>query len=453
MANFLFGSNPNPTVETTSSTLGPAWYNAYLQAIASKASDIAGEPYQPYTGQRIADVTPDQTSAYNLTRSAIGSYQPMLDTANSYLTRGGGGFDQGEFDKYMNPYVDSVVNRISELGARNLSENLLPAVNSTFTSAGQFGSSRNADFTNRALRDTQDSILGAQSSALSSGFNTALSGYNAGQDRALQAGQGLTNLAGQDQSLGLKDAAALETIGQEQQNQQQKNLDLGYNDFIQQRDYPRTNISFLTSALRGTNPGTTTTTNAPLQQSQMAPTALGQIAGLGTAALGIYGLGSKLGFFKRGGAVRRYADGGDVDGDAPPEPPRKPASGGKDFDVFQMRFPDQKTKDAYLADIQTRIAKERQRLKDAQQDRFLFGRLAISGDPAEISGSLDRLMQDYARSQDAAIGFARGGPIRAISHYARGGSVMPRRPVRVNQGTPRFQPRAYRNAISAIGAA
>ena len=168
----------------------------------------------------------------------------------------------------MSPYTDSVVNRIAELGQRNLTENLLPQVNSTFTGAGQFGSTRNADFTNRALRDANESILGQQANALQTGYQNA--SQTALQDLTRQA-----NLGALTQQLGYQDTSYLDTMGLQQQNQQQRNLDLGYQDFTNQRDYAKNQLSFLSDVIRGnpvsatgfsatTSPGSATTTMSPL---------------------------------------------------------------------------------------------------------------------------------------------------------------------------------------------
>lgn len=305
--SYLFSATTNPTVSSSESTTTawPTWYSQWINQLLSKGSAVVDEPYQAYTGPRIAPTTADQQQAYNLTRQGIGSYQPMVNTAGQYLTQAGAGFNPTEFGSYMSPYTEGVVNRIADLGARNLSEKLLPQVNDTFIKAGQFGGSRNADFTARALRDTQESILGQQSQALASGYNSAMDAYQRGKDQQLTAGQGLGSLAGSAQGYGLKDAAALQAIGQEQQGQTQKSLDTAYGDFLEQRGYPRQQAEWMSALIRGMNPPTssTTTSTGTASSSQLAPNGLAQLAGAGV------GLGSLLGWFRKGGAVRRAAGG------------------------------------------------------------------------------------------------------------------------------------------------
>lgn len=308
--SYLFSATTNPTVTTTDTTTSqwPSWYSNWINALLAKGSAVVDEPYQAYTGPRVAPTTADQTAAYNLTRQGIGAYQPMVNTASQYLTQAGGGFDQGQFNQYMNPYISGVVDQIATRGARNLSENLLPQVNDSFIRAGQWGGSRTADFTNRALRDTQEAILNQQSQALAGGYNTAMDAYQRGRDQQLTAGQGLGSLAGSAQGYGLKDAAALQAIGQEQQGQTQKSLDTAYADFLEQRGYPRQQAEWMSSLIRGVNPptSTTTTSTAPASSGQLAPSGLAQLAGAGV------GLGGLMGWFKKGGKVQRRARGAPI---------------------------------------------------------------------------------------------------------------------------------------------
>lgn len=308
--SYLFSATTNPSVTTTDTTNAswPSWYQRWISSLFSKGSAVVDEPYQSYGGPRVAPTTADQTASYDLTRQGVGAYQPMIDTAGQYMTQAGGGFNQGQFDQYMNPYISGVVDQIATRGARNLSENLLPQINDSFIKAGQWGGSRSADFTGRALRDTQESILNQQSQALAGGYNSAMDAYQRGQDQKLTAGQGLGSLAGSAQSLGLKDAASLQAIGQEQQGQTQKSLDTAYGDFREQRGYPREQAEWMSSLIRGMNPPTssTSTSTAPATSGQLAPSGLAQLAGAGV------GLGGLMGWFKEGGKVQRRANGGRI---------------------------------------------------------------------------------------------------------------------------------------------
>lgn len=288
--DFLFNGSPPPntTAATVSQTNMPDWYQEYTRGLLAKSNAIAAEPYQAFGGQRIAEPSADTTQAYGLTRQNVGNYQPTMNLGQQYLTTAGGGFNQAEFNKYLNPYVENVNDRIAQLGQRNLTENLLPGVNQTFTGAGQFGGSRHADFTARAVRDANESILGQQSQALMNAQNAAMQGYQQGQQITGASGQQLGALGQSLQAAGLKDAAALQAIGQEQQGLEQRSLDTAYQDFLSQRDWDLNRAQFLNQQIRGFNPPTSTATSSsqPGNYQTYSPSPLAQLAGTGMAAYG-----------------------------------------------------------------------------------------------------------------------------------------------------------------------
>jgi len=107
---------------------------------------------------------------------------------------------------------------------------------------------------------------------------------------------------GQEQAI----SAERQKVGAIQQAQAQQALDLSYQDFLKQRNYPYQQLAFQSDMLRG----------LPLSQSAQqfysAPPSMGsQLGGLGMSALGIYGMSG--GFKAKGGMVGKgYAEGGKV---------------------------------------------------------------------------------------------------------------------------------------------
>lgn len=284
--SYLFGGSTPASLtdtlaDTTSST--PAWLQEYTRGLASQGTAVAGAEYTPYTaptdvssygvGTRIAGLSPLQQQAYSNIQANQGNWQPYINWASQTVP--------DVMGQYMNPYTNQVVNRIGELGQRNLTENLLPQVNQTFTGAGQFGGTRNAEFTNRALRDANESTLGQQATALQQGFAQQQQAALADQQRMAQLGQ-------VTQQLGAQDASLLETAGMQQQAKQQQAMDLAYQDFLQQRDYQKNQLSFLSDIVRGLQVPTSTfaTSSAtPSQVSQMSPLAAATQGFLGARSL------------------------------------------------------------------------------------------------------------------------------------------------------------------------
>jgi len=277
--DFLFQGSPPPAVTTygTSTNNIPQFMSDYTLGLLNKASAVAGEPYQAYGGPRIAAFRPEQTKAFQMTGESVGKFEPQLNKALS-ATQGAMGYDptkaaQPYIDEanqssasvvgqYMNPYMDSVVNRLGDLGARQLQEKFMPAIGSSFIRAGQYGSSGMQGATGKALRDVQESTLAQQNQALATGYGQSLGAAQADLSRygnlgqlqgnlasqaardQLAAGSQFGNLATVGQNMNLKDLAALESVGQTQQTQAQKNYDLAYQDFAEQRKYPSDQPSF-----------------------------------------------------------------------------------------------------------------------------------------------------------------------------------------------------------------
>jgi hypothetical protein len=134
---------------------------------------------------------------------------------------------------------------------------------------GQFERDRAASIQAQGLTE-QQRLAGAQ---------FGLSGAGLG----MQAGSALGQLGATEQGLGLQRAQALQQQGTAQQQQEQRGIDMAYQDFLDQRDYGRTNIDFMSRILRGT-PVTPNT----VQNTFANPNPLTQIAGLGLAGLGAY---------------------------------------------------------------------------------------------------------------------------------------------------------------------
>lgn len=269
----LFSGTPI-TAQTSSQTTTqvPQWMRDAIYNQVQTVQNVASLPFQQYTNPLVAGPTQNQQNVWQqasagqnawqqptnnalsglqsltqqpgatsvaqpyvgaaLESSGASAAQPWmqqaaqsggLSTAQPYLSSGAQSA-AGGIEQFMNPYNRGVTDEIARLGARNLSENLLPNVSDAFVRAGQFGGSRMGEFGSRALRDTQEAVLGEQARALQSGFSTALGASQEDLGRQLQAGQLAGNLGGQQQQT-LTSLAQL--AGQLGGQQQQAQLEAG----------------------------------------------------------------------------------------------------------------------------------------------------------------------------------------------------------------------------------
>lgn len=326
-ADFLFEGKSPPATTTygTRTENLPQWMSDYTQGLIARANAIAAEPYQLYGGPRVAGFTQDTQRAFDQTRQAAGAFQSPLTQAfsltNQATQRGGLQSAAPYMDsasrtfpssvqQYMDPYQQNVIDRASQLATRTFREQLMPSIESRFIRGGQYGSSAMQESAQRAARDVTEQLQQQAAAQLSQGYQTAgqlfgqdqsrmaglaqLAGQLGGQEQAnlLQAGQQFGNLGQLAQQLGLQGASALDTIGQMQQGLNQRNLDTAYKDFLNQTQYPRQTIDWMSSVIRGLP--------APMssQETKVGPADMYQpspLLQLGSAAAGLKGLQGLLG--------------------------------------------------------------------------------------------------------------------------------------------------------------
>lgn len=234
------GAQPQQTAAWNAATQAQGAYTPYAQAAMRGTEALAGaaggeQAAAPYFQQAMSSdpfmaaqgalgaqagmlgqmqyAAPTQTlNPYvqaSLSTSGLGAAAPYLQAAAAPAT--------ANIEQYMSPYTENVVNRIAELGARNVSENLAPALGSQFIRAGQFGSRKMGELGERTLRDVNESVLAQQAQALQAGYGQALSAAQA--DAARQAG-----LAGTAGQLGTAQQQAILAGGQALTGAQQQAL-------------------------------------------------------------------------------------------------------------------------------------------------------------------------------------------------------------------------------------
>jgi hypothetical protein len=352
--DFLFEGKPPASVTTYGQSVQnvPTWLSDYTQGLIARANTVSAEPYQSYEGPRVAGFSPLQQAAQTaagdnvgkwggLTDAAAGQYSSVanspgaLSQASQYL-QGAGGSYIDNVQKYMNPYTENVIDRSTELANRNLTQKLLPSINSNFIKSGAFGSAAQQRAVGNALRDTTGEVQSQARAALADSYNTGASIYGQDASRQLQAGQTTGTLAGQDldrqlatgQSMGAlaqltsqlrgQDTAGLAAAGADQQAQTQRNLDTAYGDFQAQRDYPKEQVNWMSQIINGLpNQGGTTNTSSTGPAENYQPSLASQLASLYSIYQGVKGKSrGGLAQYSRGGRsmvpVRRrnYAQGG-----------------------------------------------------------------------------------------------------------------------------------------------
>ncbi|MGA1013373.1 hypothetical protein [Vulcanococcus sp.] len=286
---------------TQSETVLPPWYTDFAQQLMANQQALMQRPYETAPMPRVAGFSDLQQQAFAAVPGAANAYQAPLQQATQ-ATQGlmgqtGAAAAQPyaqqaaqqatNLEGYMNPYQQAVVDRIAQLGQRNLSENILPQIEGRYVQAGQLGfgardgagtpSGMMTDVA-RAVRGTQEAVLAEQSGALQAGYTQAQQAAQADLARQAQLASTMGGLAGQDvsrglagaeqlaglgeqaQTLGLTGAGAVGAAGAQQQAQEQRNLDVAYQDFLRQQGYPQEQINAALGTFGGVAKGVPTQT-------------------------------------------------------------------------------------------------------------------------------------------------------------------------------------------------
>lgn len=286
---------------TTTSSQPPAAVQQAYQNLTNAAFTQSQQPLQQYTGPLVAGFTPQQQQGFQTVANSSGIAQPFINAGAQEFAAATTPMYQ-TVQNYESPYTTDVTNSLQGLFNQQNAQQL-QQVQGNATQAGAYGGDREA--VAQALTAQQQQLAEAPTLAntLQQGYQTALSANQAQNWLASQAGFGLPQLGLQAQQSALTGANANISAGGLQQQLAQEQLNIPYEQFMQQQAYPYQQLQFLAPIVEGTGSlsGGTGSTTVP------GPSALSQIAGLGTAGAGLYGLGSNLGWFG-GGASTAGAD-------------------------------------------------------------------------------------------------------------------------------------------------
>jgi hypothetical protein len=318
------GGAPAPSNQTVTQTNIPEYARPYVERMLGKSealTDINANPYQTYGGQRIQGFTPMQERAFQ--NYATQQIAPELGAGSNLAALSGLGSiaaggdymrmatDPRSMQSFMSPYMQNVVDLQKQEATRDYQKGL-GALNARAVGSGAFGGTRAALERAEAGRNLGTTLANIQATGTQNAFDKAQQAQQFGSTLGLQGlGQGLQGAStlgqlGQTrfgQQMGISDAIA--RAGAVQQAQGQQGLDLAYQDFIQQKQYPYQQLAFQSDMLRGLP-----LSQAAQQQYTAPPSMLSQLGGLGTTALGIYGMSG--GFKKDGGVIKGYKNGGSI---------------------------------------------------------------------------------------------------------------------------------------------
>jgi hypothetical protein len=116
------------------------------------------------------------------------------------------------------------------------------------------------EFGARALRDTNETIMNQQAQLAQAGYGQALGASQADLTRQQGALTQLADISRTGQAMNTADVAALESAGASQQAQMQAQLNAAKNAYMEQQLYPKQQLDWLSTQVRGMAPITPTST-------------------------------------------------------------------------------------------------------------------------------------------------------------------------------------------------
>lgn len=300
----MSGGGGSSTQTVTQKSSYPEQVQPYIDPFMGQALSVAMQPYQSYTGQRVAPFTDLQNQAFGMTQDIANSSNAQIGQAQNALSgiMGGAnqiGVGQNALLGQNNPYLQQAIDAASQDVTRNYQDATAPSTDAAFARSGAFGGSA----WQQAVSDNQHQLTSDLGNIANSmrmqDYNTqAQLGEDDLNRQAQIQGQNLNNqlsaigaMPGLSQA-GYNNASALSSVGAQQQQQlNQTRLDNAYNDWLNQQQYPYQQLGVMQGAL-GTILGSAghdiSTTSPNPNQSNPISGALG-------GALGGVGLASKLG--------------------------------------------------------------------------------------------------------------------------------------------------------------
>ena len=296
------GGGGGTTTQTVTKEEFPPEIRPYITDILERAQaqeEARQETgYPVYPGPRIAQFTPEERAAQAGIVSLVGASQPSFDIARGLTAAAAMEDTAPAIQSRMSLYMQNVVD-IQKREAQRDADIRRQQLAAQAVGARAFGGSRDAIQQAEFDRNLQQQLADIQATGQQAAFQQAQQSLANLRQRQMGAGQQMAGLGTAQQASAMKELGALAGVGEQQRQQQQKALDLGFQQFREEQTYPEASLQQYQSIIRGfpISPTTTQTQQAILPQPSLSQQLIGGAGAL--AGLGIAGQIPKL--FEGGG--------------------------------------------------------------------------------------------------------------------------------------------------------
>ena len=275
-----------PVYQTTDKKELPPFLEQAYKKLAQQAEAVTDPTvqYTPYGGQRLAPLTTEQQYARQRGFEQARAYEPDLGMARGLTSLSVSPITQGDITQYMNPYQTQVTQNVLD-EMRRRSDIQGQQTSDAAVRAGAFGGARHGVQESERMRNLREQQSRTAAEMGQQNYQQALAAAQAQKAQQLSGAGAFGNIAGQQMQLGQQGIEGLTQAGGMGQQQLQKGMDIAYQDFLKQQQFPYTQAATLGNLLSGVPAAQMVTAYS----QQPGPSMAQQIAGLGMAGAGMWG--------------------------------------------------------------------------------------------------------------------------------------------------------------------
>jgi len=232
------------------------------------ATDRTNQAYESYGGQRVAGLSENEQMGMEGFRNEYGRYDQDFDKARGALDSIGSFTDEGVAEKYMNPYIEGVLQPQARRRDRAFGERSAE-LKRTSGMRGAFGG-RERLAENMLEQSNQEGLDDMWAAGYGTAFDKATQLHGMEQDRQLAlAGEYGAN-AQREASNNNQALRSLMESGFVDRTVEQSDLDFKYMEHLEERDWDVNNLNTLVQTLAAVpsesgQESTTTTKDSPMK--------------------------------------------------------------------------------------------------------------------------------------------------------------------------------------------
>tara|TARA_R100000697_G_scaffold52215_1_gene65432 strand:- start:709 stop:1587 length:879 start_codon:yes stop_codon:yes gene_type:complete len=241
----------------------PEYAEPYLKRILATGEKEIIRPYEEYTGQTIADESPERIQVNEAIRALADAGAPYfgeaMDTTRGVIRQLGEAqeFTGENIEKYMSPFLDQVLQGQKDAAVSDyLAQRGRRA--SDAVAAGAFGGGREALIESQAEANLLNRLSDIEAKGRQAAFESATGLFDkdrsAREQRLLNqvaTAAGLTALGEGSQESLLERLRQLEGVGKAEEAREQAGLDAAYEEFLREQGFPTEQLERFSALIRG----------------------------------------------------------------------------------------------------------------------------------------------------------------------------------------------------------